>query len=84
MLPKVTRESVLDAMRRFDEKRRQGDIPRFRGRHKFAVKHDGQLYPVKETICLAAGVRPNTFSGGAQANRYLQMLGFEIVSLTEK
>ncbi len=83
MIPRGTREAILAAMSRFDDARGLELAPRFRGRHKFALSHGGRLYPVKELICLATGVNPKAFSGGLQANRYLEKLGFTIIKLPE-
>ncbi len=32
--------------------------------HKYAIDHEGQLYPVTKIVSLATGVSVNEFSGG--------------------
>jgi hypothetical protein len=83
-IPKTSREALLEAMRRFDAEEREGS--KWQGweknqAHKFAISHDGRLYPVKEIIRMAlseAGTVVPRFSGGPQANGYVQQYGLEI------
>jgi 5-methylcytosine-specific restriction enzyme A len=52
------------------------------GRQKYAITHDGRLYPVKKVISMASGVPRGEFSGGAGANGYLQSLGFDVIQVS--
>jgi len=76
----ATRQSVLSALASFDAET-TGSGPRFRGRHKYALRHDEKLYPVKEIISRATGVARSKFSGGKAANELLRGLGFEVVEI---
>jgi len=86
MIPKgIEASHILAAMREID---REG-IPPDREPRKFHVRSDqtgGRLYPPKYVISLAHRHAGGTewpsseFSGGAEANGFLQRLGFEIVS----
>jgi 5-methylcytosine-specific restriction protein A len=52
--------------------------------HKYAIKVQGRLYPVKQILSLATGTPVADFSGGegsGQANSVVRELGFEIVAL---
>ncbi len=86
-LPEVSHHVLLDALRRFDEELRptpdwleweQGT------RHKYAIEHDGRLYPVKQIVSLATGVPNSGFSGGDEANGYVTKRGLKVVSLPSK
>lgn len=76
---KITREMVLEAMKRFDTEHRT-DFNWSR-RHKYAVKHEGRRYPPKEILSLASGVRVGEFSGGIETNCRFWELGFEVIRL---
>lgn len=84
MLPETTRESVVNALRRFDEE--------FRGAsewanweqyesHKYAIEYEGRRYPVKQIVSLATSVPVSSFSGGVEANAFIETLGFRVVPL---
>ncbi len=77
----ITRENVLEAMDRFDETVR-ATFPPTRWK-TYAIKHDGRLYPPKETIRLIVGSRA-VGSGGEPVNSRFRELGFEIVTLSER
>src|SRR6185437_13217259 len=80
----VPAEEISNAMNRFDEQLRATspwmDWENNQA-HRYAVERDDKLYPVKQIISMAAGAPPSSFSGGAEANKYLQERGFEIVAL---
>jgi hypothetical protein len=84
VIPETTREALLDAMQRFDQELRStpdwADWEQQSG-YKFAIAHEGQLYPVKQIVSMAAGVAKNTFSGGNEANTYVTRKGFTIVPI---
>jgi predicted RNA-binding protein len=68
-------------MEEVDEK----GIPQNRSSEKYFLLYNNFLYPPKYLISLAnkyandSELDPSTFSGGVEANEYLQILGFEIV-----
>lgn len=83
-IPEVSKDKIIEALHNFDKDMRESwewKAWESRRNHKYALKYDGKLYPVKESIRLATGF--SDFSGGKQANEYLTKLGFEIVKLRE-
>lgn len=50
-----------------------------KGNYKYAVQHDGKLYPCKYILSLATGVPTSEFSGGEQTNRVFRRLGFSVI-----
>jgi 5-methylcytosine-specific restriction enzyme A len=50
---------------------------------RFALLGNGNRYPPKHIISIATGMPVSQFSGGRQANQYLQARGFEIVPLAK-
>src|SRR5947209_7514030 len=81
MIPEISRESLLDALKRFDLEER--DQPEWQGwetwrTHKYAIRHGEHLYPVNEIISLATGTPVSGFSGGTEANNYVQVRGFTV------
>jgi hypothetical protein len=77
----ISREDVLEAMKRFDAEVR-ATFPGKRWK-TYAIKHEDRLYPPKETIRLIVGSRA-VGSGGEPVNSRFRELGFEIVTLTER
>src|SRR5579872_4720759 len=80
-LPPVSASEISDAMDRFDIQLRA--TPQWlkweeNQSHRFAIRREGKLYPVKQVIALAAGIPVSSFSGGAESNSYLKERGFEI------
>jgi hypothetical protein len=93
-IPETSREAVLDAISRFERGERSsnwrggnGDAWRSDSRDRYALRHEGRLYPVKEIVRLAIrssiGEEFSTFSGGRAANGYARRYGFEVVALEE-
>jgi 5-methylcytosine-specific restriction protein A len=87
MQPRLTRSSVLGALRKFDRSLR-GAVEWERWEenkaHKYAILHGGRKYPVKRIAALASGVAVSGFSGGehpGHANKLLKAVGFKIVPL---
>lgn len=83
-IPEVEREKIIQALKEFDVKLR--DTEEWcnftqKKNHKYAISHDGKLYPVKKIISLATGAHVSTFSGGEEANNYLKNKGFDIIDL---
>ncbi|MCC6178374.1 MAG: EVE domain-containing protein, partial [Chloroflexi bacterium] len=73
-------------MARFDREER--GTPRWQtweqgrfGAHRFAIAHDGRLYPVKRIISIASGAASPDFLGGDEANAYVQQYGFHVKTL---
>ena len=77
---------MIAALDRFDNKLRS--LPVWANWHekksqRFAISHDGKLYPPKQVITLATGCGVHAFSGGAESNSFLARRGFEIIILTQ-
>lgn len=87
-VPQLTHRQILEAFSVFNKTLR--DTPKWKGfpdstrhnRHKYAIRNDGLLYPVKKIISLAGDLSVTQFSGGAQANRRIEEAGFEIVPIS--
>jgi predicted nucleic acid-binding protein len=84
-VPKPSREELLGAMAEFDRALR--GTPDWsgwesHGRQKYAITHEGRLYPVKKVISLASGVPRGEFSGGTGANGYLRSQGFDVIQVS--
>jgi len=78
----ITREQVLGALRQFDSAYR--DTNDYDGwldkrTYKYAVRHDGRLYPCKHILSVASGFDLTEFGGGQQTNSKFEGLGFEVV-----
>jgi MoxR-like ATPase len=54
-----------------------------KGNYKFAISHYGALYPVKQIVAQATGASTDGFSGGEEANGWLQRRGFSVVQLRD-
>jgi hypothetical protein len=81
MIPDTTREALVEAMERFDRELR--DNPEWidwEGKefHKFAIEHNGRRYPVKKIVSLATNTPVSSFSGGDEANGFVQKFGLSI------
>jgi hypothetical protein len=86
-IPAVPRDRIIEALNRFDREDRGRDEWRTwqsNGNYEHALRIEGRLYPVKEIISLATGASKDSFSGGTEANSYIENLGFEIVPLREQ
>jgi hypothetical protein len=86
MIPPTTRESLLNALERFDTELR--DKPEWADwenneAHKYAISHAERSYPVKKIISMATGLPVSGFSGGSEANGFIEQLGFRVVQLRE-
>ncbi|MDD4627432.1 MAG: DUF3578 domain-containing protein [Syntrophomonas sp.] len=87
MIKDVPVESILDAMRQFDEEyRSNAEWLNWQNNknHKYAIQREGQLYPVKYIISIATGDPVSSFSGGDEANNYLIKKGFKIITLADE
>lgn len=89
-IPNVPAEAVRDAMGRFDRELRYTsdwtDWEENRA-HRYAIEHNGQRYPVKQIISIAAGMPVSEFSGGkagGNANQYVAARGLAIVELRQR
>lgn len=83
-IPEVPPEALQQAMARFDKELR--DTPYWANwqqdeTYKYAIPQNDRFYPVKQVVSLATGIPVTAFSGGDQANRYVQARGFKVVSL---
>jgi hypothetical protein len=86
MIPNTTRESMLEAMERFDRELR--DSPEWanweqKESHKYAIEQNSHRYPVKKIVSIATDTPVASFSGGDGANSYVEKLGFSIVPLRQ-
>jgi hypothetical protein len=84
MIPDVPREKLLEAMARFDDEMQDTNNWQQNSNHRYAIEHEGRLYPVKQIIALATEVNSDTFRGGDEANTYLIQKGFTVVPLDEQ
>jgi MoxR-like ATPase len=83
-LPSVAADAISSAMDHFDNELRTS--PQWTNwednqSHRYAIKKDGKLYPVKQIVSMATGANVNSFSGGREANSYVEERGFEIEPL---
>lgn len=83
-IPPTSRGALLAALRRFNGERR--DTHDWLGweqrrNHRYAIAHAGRLYPVTEIVRLAVGVACRDFTGGPQANGYVERYGLTVVPL---
>ena len=81
-IPPASKEAITRALEQFDRESRDqmGDWEANRN-FDYALVFDGRRYPPKEIISIATGAPTSTFSGGAEANGYLQNLGFPVIGL---
>jgi hypothetical protein len=73
-----------DAMAKFDVELRNS--PEWldwetKGNYKYAIQHNGKLYPVKQITSLATGISVHDFTGGDEANSYVGRMGFTVIPL---
>ena len=88
-VPDIDVENMQKAIEKFDAELRGSEkwagFPRGRSfyRHRYAIRHNGQLYPMKEMISMASGIPTSVFSSGPGAVMKLGDLGFEIVQISD-
>ncbi len=83
-LPPVSSERIDEALAQFDRDDRP--LPTWQGweereSYKYALSKNGKFYPPKQIVALATGIPNAEFSGGTEANTYLQKRGFKIEAL---
>jgi 5-methylcytosine-specific restriction protein B len=86
MIPPVEREKLVSALEEFDRTlRNKSDWKGWEDNRaqKWAIDHEGKLYPPKKIISMATGQPVNGFSGGIESNDYVKQRGFNVVSLRE-
>lgn len=86
-LPEIDRLDLLDALEIFDREHRgngRWEDWQSNQNHKYAIKHEGRLYPVKQVVSLATGLSNRAFSGGDEANSYVRNYGLDVVRLREE
>jgi hypothetical protein len=84
-LPPTTRENILAALATFDNDLRSSEAWNSwetKGNPRFALQQDDKLYPPKQIISMVTGIPRKDFSGGSQANRYLESYGFRVRRLS--
>jgi MoxR-like ATPase len=85
-IPRVDRETILQAIREFDVKLLPTDEWRTwenKLSQVWALVHEGKRYPPKKIISMATGISVNDFSGGPETNGYLNGLKFEVIKLRQ-
>jgi 5-methylcytosine-specific restriction enzyme A len=79
----LTDQDILKAMADFDDQYSEtNDYENWlnRSTYRYALVHDGNLYPPKYILGYASDVERNRFNGGVQyTNQLLTELGFEII-----
>jgi 5-methylcytosine-specific restriction enzyme A len=86
-IPHVPTEALRTAMAQFDRDLR--DAPDWRDweqnkAYRYAIRHAGQHYPVKQIVSMATGTPVSDFSGGraaGDANRYVADRGLTVIEL---
>jgi hypothetical protein len=85
-IPEAAPDKLVAAFEKFDNDYRQTaewvDWEK-NGTYRYAIEHDGKLYPVKKIVSLATDVSVRTFSGGNEANNYVKSRGFTVIELTK-
>ena len=79
----ITTQDVLAAIGHFDAQYPDAnayDSWLEKAVYKFALDHNGKLYPCKYILSQASGIDTTEFSGGPQTNRVFQRLGFHIIT----
>ena len=79
----VTTEDILAATREFDEQYPDSnsyDAWLDKDTYKYAVEHNGKLYPCKYILSRATGIDILEFEGGNQTNSVLSKLGFCVIN----
>ena len=70
---------MLAAFSKFDDDlKKQPELANWQENraHKFAIRYNDQLYPMKSIIELATGTSVDSFSGGQEAVTFVKKLGF--------
>ena len=72
MIPDTTKDSLIDALRRFDEDLR--DTHEWRGweqqeSYKYAIEHEGRRYPVKQIVSWATNTPVSSFQRWHRSKR---------------
>jgi hypothetical protein len=78
-IPETTAQALHEAMDRFDKELRNTTVwERWEQdeTHRYALEQDGKLYPVKQIVSMATGFPVGQFSGGDQANGFVEKYGF--------
>jgi 5-methylcytosine-specific restriction enzyme A len=80
-IPPTSRAQLLAALTEFDRTLR--DAPEWRDwqgnrNYEWALVHGDREYPVKQIIEMATGYPRSEFSGGPEANAYVERLGFSV------
>lgn len=84
MIASATKDELIEAMRRFDDELRPSDEWRdwdANPAHRYAIEHQGRTYPVKKVISLATGTPVSDFSGGREANGFVEKRDLRVIQL---
>src|SRR5215470_5497861 len=83
-IPDTTTEALRAAMDKFDRELRSTPLwQRWQEdeNYKYAIERNDQLYPVKQIVSMATGVPVGEFSGGNQANGYVEKYGLTTIEI---
>jgi hypothetical protein len=87
-LPDVTQNELVVAIRAFDRDlrdTREWTEWEHNNAHRYAIRHNERLYPVKQIVSLATGIPTSEFSGGeSHANTYVTTRGLEVIRLRDE
>lgn len=78
----LTAQDILTAMNDFDSQyQNTNDYDPWLGKetYKYAVWHNGKLYPCKHILSRATRIHTSKFSGGEQTNSVFRKLGFRLI-----
>lgn len=78
----VTRQAVLCALLEFGAKHPDPNAYEnwlHKDSYRYAIDHEGKLYPPKHILSLVTGIPTTEFSGGDQTNRVFRKLGFTVI-----
>jgi hypothetical protein len=84
VIASATQDELTEAMRRFDDELRHSDEWRdwdSNPAHRYAIEHQGRTYPVKKVISLATGTPVSDFSGGREADSFVEKRGSRVIQL---
>ena len=86
MLPDISAERILAAMDVYDRDERPTHYWEVVGaaqghyKYRYAVEHEGRLYPVTRLIRLATKAELRTFQSNPEATTYLFKRGFKVMT----
>jgi hypothetical protein len=79
----ITAQDILTAMSKFDSQypdTNDYDSWLHKETYKYAIRHNGKLYPCKHILSQATGIDTSEFNGGEQTNSVFRKLGFRDIT----